>query len=124
MSTEAPKPLTKPQARMLRVLADEADAADALVAEKGDSLYAGRRYMAPREVAKALWPDSPGWGKRSHRGSTPAGGAMGATMPMKAATLLWRLCPHYTRQRAGHGACWTITDAGRRALADFERKHP
>lgn len=121
MSAEA-KPLTKPQAKMLRILADEADAADAMVAEKGDSLYGGRRYMAPREVARAMWPDSPGWDKVSRRGSTPAGGARGATMPMKAATLLHRLWPHYTHQRPGYGACWTITSKGREALAAFEKR--
>jgi hypothetical protein len=42
-------------------------------------------------LAEALWPDSPGWDRRSRRMATPAGGALGATMPMKAASLLWRL---------------------------------
>jgi hypothetical protein len=44
-----------------------------------------------REVARLMWPDSPGWDKRSRRRSTPAGGALGATMPMKAGTVLNRL---------------------------------
>lgn len=39
-----------------------------------------------------LWPDSEGWDKRSSRGSNRTKqGALGATMPMKAAQVLARL---------------------------------
>lgn len=104
--------LTKPQALMLAVLREACDQ------RRPD----GRafEYAAPRQLAKMRWPDSPGWRKVSSRGSTPAGGAMGATMPMKAATVLWRLqgkglalCEDYNR--------WTITDKGRRWLTEQEQ---
>lgn len=93
--------LTAPQRRAL----------EALVAQTPDD-----RPTYPREVAMALWPDSPGWSKISRRGSTPAGGALGATMPMKAAALLWRL------QRLGLATVegdnqWRPTRAGRREVA-------
>lgn len=69
-----PLPLTKPQARTL-----------AFVKAAGD------KGVTPRELARLMWPDSVGWAKRSRRGSTHAGGALGATMPMKGAVLLHRL---------------------------------
>lgn len=91
------KNLTMPQRRCLEILRD-----------------AGDRPIAPRDVAMQMWPDSKGWNKVSRRGSTPAGGARGATMPMKAATLLWRL------QGMGYAGLddyrWHITERGRRAL--------
>jgi hypothetical protein len=67
------KQLTAPQARTLAVLRSEG------------------RGLSARAVARALWPDSPAWNKRTRRGATHAGGALGATMPMKAGALLWRM---------------------------------
>lgn len=103
--------LTPAQARALRALADLCDAPHGT-----DQVPWG--YAVPREVAYALWPNSEGWEKVSRRGSTPAGGARGATMPMKAATLLWRLHGlglaqnEYRRSRP-----WTVTDKGRAWLS-------
>lgn len=69
------KPLTEPQQRVIDIMRSQP-----------------RSYgWAPGVLARQLWPDSKGWQKRSRRGSTPAGGALGATMPMKAASMLWRM---------------------------------
>lgn len=68
--------VTVPQGRALAILYNRT--------HTGGVLY-------PAELAEALWPDSPGWGRRARRMATTAGGALGATMPMKAAQLLWRL---------------------------------
>jgi len=80
-----------------------------------DDLERARALTHPRDVARALWPDSPGWEQRARRGSTAAGGALGATMPMKAATVLWRLhargCAQETSGR------WRVTALGRAVLA-------
>jgi hypothetical protein len=97
--------LTYPQARALAVLYNRT--------HNGGVVY-------PRELAEALWPDSRGWDRRSRRMATPAGGALGATMPMKAATLLWRLHRRGYAQLAGtrfHGERlntnrWEITASG------------
>lgn len=45
----------------------------------------------PREVAHRLWPDSPAWEKRTRRYGSNRNGAMGGTMPMNAAKILYRL---------------------------------
>lgn len=112
------KPLTGPQAKMLRILAD------APVDKYGDA-----RPIPPRGVAKAMWPDSVGWSRRTRKYGTNDPGALGGTMPMKAATVLWRLQAMGYADRAGasydHLAnLWTITPAGRDALAAYEGKHP
>lgn len=103
--------LTAPQRRALETLRDLIDAKPEFPGYD--------RTVNPRAVAQALWPDSPGWDKRSSRRSTPAGGAMGATMPMKAATLLWRLWNYRLVQhdpnRTGSNG-WTITEKGREYL--------
>lgn len=43
-----------------------------------------------RQVAQALWPDSPAWQKRTRK-RLGRNGALGGTMPMKAGALLRRL---------------------------------
>lgn len=43
---------------------------------------------ASRDVARALWPDSPAWQQRTRRYGARAAGAVGGTMPMNAARLL------------------------------------
>lgn len=96
------KPLTGPQARALVALRDLQDA---------------RQSTNPRSVARVLWPDSPGWDKVSRRGSTPAGGALGATMPMKAAQILWRLREHGMADLPYDSNRWSITEKGRAYLA-------
>lgn len=112
-----PKPLTKPQERALRFLFEASEGH--LTDENRNDRYMQPRGVAPRQIAYMMWPDSKGWDKRSNRGSTPAGGALGATMPMKAATILWRLFPHYAVHR---NYAWYVTDRGRKYLADNPEK--
>lgn len=90
--------LTVPRRRALQVLADQAEP------------------MAPRDVAMALWPDSPAWDRRTRgqRGANRAG-AMGGTMPMIAAKLLWRLAGDGYASQRGRGQ-WVATEKGRAAL--------
>jgi len=105
--------LTPPQERALIALRDLCDAPHG-------TAQVPWGYASPRDVAQVMWPDSEGWEHRSRRGATPAGGAMGATMPMKAATVLWRL---HTARLAWHDSLrsrpWSITPAGRAYLAEW-----
>ncbi|MFC8921717.1 hypothetical protein [Cellulosimicrobium sp. NPDC057127] len=110
MSEQAPT-LTPPQERALVALRDLCD-------ELVGTGQVPAAFAAPREVAYALWPDSPGWAKRSRRRDGAGPGSTGATMPMKAATLLWRLLRHglaAKESRVG-GREWYVTDAGRKYL--------
>lgn len=101
--------MTPPQLRALRALA-------AICDSPLGTAQIPSGYATPTDVAWGLWPESKAWGRRTNRGSTPAGGAVGATMPMNAATLLWRLC------RLGYAVKydrrWSVTPAGRRALSE------
>jgi hypothetical protein len=102
--------LTQPQRRLLRILEDH-DEHQAMAGRGGS--------MSAREVARAMWPDSPGWERRSRRRATPASGALGATMPMKAGTMLWRLGERglVAGERHMGSSVWWITAEGRNALA-------
>ena len=114
MSTDQPaaapvEPLTEPQMACLRALAD---------LERSQT-----RAVRPRDVAMALWPDSEGWDKRSSRGSNRVKqGALGATMPMKAAALLSRL------QERGcamsEDGDWMLSGRGQRVLAGTDQPLP
>lgn len=100
--------LTGPQAAMLATLRDACD--------KNPS---GR--AAPRQLAKMRWPSSEAWNRRTRFGATSNQGAVGGTMPMKAATLLWRL--HDKRMASKdlfehRNNLWEITEFGRRWLAE------
>lgn len=90
--------LTAPQRRGLEILAAE------------------ERPIAPRDFAMAMWPDSIGWTKRTRKFGGNDPGAMGGTMPMKGATLLWRLadlgCASQLEYR------WVITERGRQRLTE------
>lgn len=92
--------LTAPQRRALEILG----AVDNKV-----------RGMSAAEVARNMWPDSPAWRIRTRRGSTPAGGALGATMPMKAGSLLGRLRDRRLAY-CDRSGWWHITSEGRAAL--------
>lgn len=79
----------------------------------------GRRIgnASARQVAKALWPDSPAWEQRTHK-RLGVNGAVGGTMPMKAGRVLRAL------ERKGMvyseddgGTLWYVTFAGQQALA-------
>lgn len=78
----APAPiLTPPQRRALVALVEASE-------PRGGA--ARRHPINPRHIARMLWPDSSGWAATPYRRDGRAGGK-GATMPMKAAQLLWRL---------------------------------
>lgn len=94
--------LTEPQLRALIVLVSQ--------------VPSGGRGTTPRTVARELWPDSKAWGRRTNRGSTPAGGAMGATMPMKGARMLHGLRKLGYASQGEYGT-WSPTKAGREAVA-------
>lgn len=89
--------LTAPQRRGLEILA----------AQDGP--------IAPRDFAMQMWPDSKGWERRT-RGRDNHPGAMGGTMPMKGATLLWRLADLACASRIEYR--WVITERGRQRLTE------
>ena len=100
--------LTKPQALMLAALREAT---------------ADGRSAAPRQLAKMRWPDSPAWSKRTRKFGTNDPGAVGGTMPMKAATVLWRLAGHGLAMKVGASYdsmanLWMPTDKGLRWLAE------
>ena len=68
-----------------------------------DILRAAARPMSPREFAMAMWPTSVGWTKRTRKFGGRDPGAMGGTMPMKGATLLWRLHDLRLARRTDNG---------------------
>lgn len=74
--------------------------------------------LAPRQIAERLWPDSPGWQNRTRRYGTNRNGALGGTMPMLAAKILWRLRDDgLVREPESDAYLWRITDRGRAAIA-------
>lgn len=88
--------LTKPQRRALEGLV--------YLYEKH-----GQR-VSPRQLARYLWPDSPAWGRTTHpRQQT---GAMGGTMPMLGAKMLWRLREHGLAAIDHRWYDWSPTQAG------------
>ncbi len=49
----------------------------------------GERGLSARQVAKAVWPDDPGWDRvTAGRGASRHNGAKGATMPLRAGRVL------------------------------------
>lgn len=100
--------ITAAQRRALTVLRDQCD-------ELGGTAQVPFGSTTPGTVARGLWPDSPGWKKRSTRGQGDGAGAFGAGMPMAAARVLWQLARlHLAKVRSDHR--WEITTSGRRAL--------
>lgn len=102
--------LTEPQALMLQCLREACDKT------------AGGK-AAPRQLAKMRWPHSTAWERRTWPRGTNRNGAVGGTMPMKAATILWRLHDKRMAERIGYdydpGAnAWVITDFGREWLTE------
>lgn len=98
--------LTEPQALMLAALRDATE---------------GGRTASPRELARLRWPDSIGWTKRTRKFGTNDPGAVGGTMPMKAATVLWRLAERGLAERVGASYDslanrWQVTPKGREWL--------
>lgn len=108
--------LTDAQTRALRVLDEQCD---------GDP----DGTTTPREVARALWPDSKAWTVPTHRRGAGGGGAgvYGGTMPMKAATVLHRLRERGLAEHDPRGTGsnqWRITDLGERVLAGTAEPRP
>ena len=68
--------------------------------------------IAPRKLAELLWPDSPAWEKRTRFRATSNQGALGGTMPMNAAKLLWKLREH--RLVVQDDYVWRLLPAGER----------
>lgn len=103
------KNLTMPQRRVLEYL-------------KGQGAVEGSlRTVAPRALAKHLWPDSPAWERRTRAYGSNRNGAMGGTMPMKAATILHRLADRGLTRRVGASYddlanLWVATYKGLSAL--------
>ena len=92
--------LTPAQDRAIRLLVET-------MRTKGLDTYQYR--FAPREVALLLWPDSPAWNKRTRFGAVSNQGALGGTMPMNAAKLLWRLHSHHLVMEDDYR--WSLTSS-------------
>lgn len=95
--------LTAPRRRALEILIDQGEP------------------MAPRDVAMALWPDSPAW-ERRNRGQrgTNHSGAMAGTMPMLAAKLLWRLADDGYAGMVNYR--WVPSEKGRSLIATLKER--
>lgn len=107
--------LTEPQALMLAALA--------YVCRDGDDPLAAK--AAPGQLARLRWPDSPAWNRRTRFGAVANQGAMGGTMPMKAATVLHRLADRGLARRVGSSYddlanLWQPTERG----LDWLAAHP
>ncbi|WIB65280.1 hypothetical protein [Curtobacterium sp. MCBD17_040] len=95
--------LTHAQDRAIRII----------VADKrahGDD--AAQYSIAPRQLARMLWPDSPAWNIRTRFRATSNQGALGGTMPMHAAKVLWKLREHHLVYNDDY--LWRVTAAGER----------
>lgn len=103
------EPLTAPQSRALAVLG----------AQEG-------RAVSPRQVALALWPDSEAWTKRTRgRRTGTIAGAVGGTMPMKAARLLWALHERGLAEKEDRDTnLWYLTRLGEQVLAGEAEPKP
>lgn len=103
--------LTEPQQRALRVLAE---------------LAGTDRSATPRAVALALWPDSEAWNQRTRgRRTGTIAGAMGGTMPMKAARLLWTLNERGLAEKEDRDSnLWYLTHLGEQVLAGTAQPKP
>lgn len=102
--------LTDPQRAMLEVAYDLTGG------------HVGSNPFSPRQAAKSRWPDSPAWKRRTNMHSG-RNGAIGGTMPMNAAVILWRLealglvtTPYDAVSR------WYLTDKGRDLVLELRSK--
>jgi hypothetical protein len=97
--------LTDPQMRALQAVHDLSGE------DKGRC-----EMVSPRQIALALWPDSPAWDKRTRHLNGRYGGK-GATMPMKAGAILWRLEARGLVHLHPKRSLWAMTDRGLALLA-------
>lgn len=67
----------------------------------------GTEGISARQVAYVMWPDSPGWKKRTHmrRGRN---GAVGGAMPLAAGRILSRLATLGLIERDGDSNRWRL----------------
>lgn len=75
--------------------------------------------IGPTPFARLMWPDSKGHTTRSHRHATPAGGALGAGIKMRAGVFLGRLTRDglISARPLSHGRSdYYLSEAGRAAL--------
>lgn len=86
------------------------------------------RLVTARGLARRIWPEDPGWQKRTRgAGRTGANGAMGATMPLRAGRVLSNL------ERKGVVFCdqdsetlqnrWGLTETGIALARDLAALH-
>lgn len=57
---------------------------------KGLTLLQEHQPVSPRQFAQRMWHESPAWSHRTNKRGGHAG-AIGGTMPMKGARMLWTL---------------------------------
>lgn len=86
--------------------------------------------IRPREFARKMWPDSPGW-KHSHK-CGPSGASRGAMMPMVGGGYLGKLtrmdpplaCSLFRSRRwpFARTSAYVVSKQGREALTEYERE--
>jgi hypothetical protein len=106
------EPLTAPQRRALELLAALTDT---------------KAAVSPKDLAKALWPDSDAWNKRNRgRRTGTISGAVGGTMPMNAARLLWTLRERglTNKEDNANADLWFVTTLGEGVLAGTAEPKP
>jgi hypothetical protein len=84
---------------------------------KGLEILEREGKLAPRDFAREMWPDSPAWNRRTRgSGSANRAGAVGGTMPMNGAKVLWSL--NYLACASHENGIWFITERGRQRLTE------
>lgn len=72
--------------------------------------------------AVKMWPDSTGHARRSHRHATPAGGAVGAGIKMRAGVFLGRLARDGLLAIEYRGGCMSYRGSGQYHLSAEGRR--
>lgn len=89
--------------------------------------HVGPVGVTGRSLARALWPESPGWSRRNARGASNHPGSLGGTMPMLGARTARRLVTaglvdiEYSDV---HQPFFSINPTGRSVLAAQTRPAP
>lgn len=109
--------LTAAQDRAIRLLVDAEEA-------EARAHPGGTPRTSPRALARMMWPDSPAWDRRTRKRGSNDSGAMGGTMPMLAAKVLWSLRSHgLVTQHTGTELAytWSVTGKARAYVAGGAR---